>query len=78
MKTEREILNQIEKIENNIKISENKVKYWQSRKDSFMIDLENVMKLFPMTSKWLNMLAEEERIHNEFMKKAQEIIGNSL
>ena len=42
MKTEREILNQIEKIENNIKISENKVKYWQSRKDSFMIDLENV------------------------------------
>ena len=39
MKTEREILNQIE---NNIKISENKVKYWQSRKDSFMIDLENV------------------------------------
>ena len=42
MKTEREILNQIEKIGNNIKISENKVKYWQSRKDSFMIDLENV------------------------------------
>ena len=42
MKTEREILDQIEKIENNIKISENKVKYWQSRKDSFMIDLENV------------------------------------
>ena len=39
MKTEREILNQIE---NNIMISENKVKYWQSRKDSFMIDLENV------------------------------------
>ena len=42
MKTEREILDQIKKIENNIKISENKVKYWQSRKDSFMIDLENV------------------------------------
>ena len=41
-------------------------------------DLEQIMKLFPITSKWLNMLAEEERIHNEFMKKAQEIIGNSL
>ena len=47
-----------------------------------MIDLENV-RLTQYTShistlKWLNMLAEEERIHNEFMKKAQEIIGNSL
>ena len=41
-------------------------------------DLEQIMKLFPITSKWLNMLAEEERIHNDFMKKAQEIIGNSL
>ena len=41
-------------------------------------DLEQIMKLLPITSKWLNMLAEEERIHNEFMKKAQEIIGNSL
>ena len=41
-------------------------------------DLEQIIKLLPITSKWLNMLAEEERIHNEFMKKAQEIIGNSL
>ena len=41
-------------------------------------DLEQIIKLFPITSKWLNMLAEEERIHNEFMKKAQEIIENSL
>ena len=37
-------------------------------------DLEQIMKLFPITSNWLNMLAEEERIHNDFMKKAQEII----
>ena len=30
-------------------------------------DLEQIMKLFPITSKWLNMLAEEERIHNEII-----------